>query len=134
MVLRKLVSVLLAALMVVTPVVSSAQDVQIWLDSGEIELDLENGETVNLKEGEFLTCDGTLCEILPLAAAPSRPEFVSLAAGGAVPPAAGSVAPFALGMEAGTLAGAAVAGAAVIAAGVIIGIAASGGSTTSTTD
>lgn len=126
MVLRKLVGVLLTALMVITPVVSPAQDVQVWLDSGEIELELENGETVNLKEGEFLSCDGTDCKILPLAAAPVRPEFVSLAAGG--------VAPGALGMSAGTLAAVGVAGAAVIAAGVIIGIAAAGGSTTSTTD
>ena len=126
MVFRTLVNVLLTALMVVTPVVSQAQDVQIWLDSGEIELELENGETVNLKEGEFLTCDGSICEILPLAAAPARPEFASLAAGG--------VAPGALGMSAGTLTAVGVAGAAVIAAGVIIGIAAAGGSTTSTTD
>ena len=126
MVFRTLVSGLLAALMVVTPVLSPAQDVQVWLDSGEIELELENGETVTLKEGEFLSCDGLDCKILPLAAAPARPEFASLAAGG--------VAPGALGMSAGTLTAVGVAGAVVVAAGVIIGIAAAGGSATSTTD
>lgn len=126
MVFRTLVSFVLASLLAVAPVLSHAQDVQIWLDSGEIDLELENGETVNLKEGEFLSCDGDLCEILPLAAAPARPEFGSLAAGG--------VAPGALGMSAGTLTAVGVAGAAVIAAGVIIGIAAAGDSTPSTTN
>ena len=126
MVFRTLVSIVLATLLAVAPVLSQAQDVQIWLDSGEIDLELENGETVNLKEGEFLTCDGTVCEILPLAVAPARPEFASLAAGG--------LAPSSLGMSAGTLTAIGVAGAAVIAAGVIIGIAAAGDSTPSTTN
>lgn len=119
---RILARFILATLIAVTPVLSQAQDVQVWLDSGEIDLELENGETVNLKEGEYLSCQGTLCEVLPIAAAPSRP---SLAAGG--------LAPLALGVEAGTLAGAGIVGAVVIAAGVIIGIAAAGDSTNSTT-
>ena len=116
---------MLATLIAVTPVLSQAQDVQVWLDSGEIDLELENGETVNLKEGEYLSCEGTLCEVLPIAAAPVRPEIPSLASGG--------LAPLALGVEAGTLAGAGIVGAVVIAAGVIIGIAAAGDSTNSTT-
>lgn len=122
---RTLARFILATLIAVTPVLSQAQDVQVWLDSGEIDLELENGETVNLKEGEYLSCQGTLCEVLPIAAAPARPDVPSLAAGG--------LAPLALGVEAGTLAGAGIVGAVVIAAGVIIGIAAAGDSTNSTT-
>ncbi|MEM9062987.1 MAG: hypothetical protein AAGD13_21185 [Pseudomonadota bacterium] len=121
----------LVALLTVSAPQASAQDVQIWLDSGAIDIELENGEIVTLKEGEYLACESFVCDILPLAQAPAAPAIAQ--ALGSAAPAAGGIAPGALGASAGTLVAAGVAGAAVVAAGVAIGVAAAGDSAISTT-
>lgn len=125
----------MALLMIFVPLHVHAQDVQIWLDSGAIEIELQNGEVVTLDEGEYLSCEDTLCEILPLASAPAAPSIAQIL--GSAVPTAGGLASGALGLSAGTIAAAGISGAAVIAAGVAIGVAAassdSATGTTSTT-
>ncbi|MEM7212346.1 MAG: hypothetical protein AAF479_10715 [Pseudomonadota bacterium] len=132
---RQMAGVLSAVGIGLSPYLAHAQDVQIWLDKGAIDLELQDGKVVTLEAGEYLTCTGALCEILPLGAAPVRPEFAQALGQGAAAsaPAAGGLAPGALGLSAGTLAAAGIAGGVVVVAGAIIAVAAAAESSTSTT-
>lgn len=133
--LKEFAGVLFACAVVMAPCVAAAQDVQVWLDKGAVDLQLKDGEVVTLEAGEYLSCTGALCEVLPLSAAPVRPEFVQAIGQGAAAaaPAAGGVAPGPLAFSAGTLAAAGVAGGVVIVAGALVAISAAAESSTSTT-
>jgi hypothetical protein len=108
---------------------------EIWLEKGQIELELQSGARVTVNEGEYAKCTPDECDILPLAAAPARPEvgqtFGSSGLGG---PAAGGAASGPLGGTFGaiSLGVAGAAGVAGIVTGSVLGLTSSN-TVTSTT-
>lgn len=112
---------------------SPAMAQEVWLEQGAVTLTLENGQSVDLDEGNYLNCEPPdadktdsedRCTILPLALAPSLPSGALAGGLAGAPLAAGPLT------VVGPVVGASV-GAAII--GGIAAAVATGDSTPTTT-
>lgn len=73
MVLKRLLGLSGVAILCGT-ITAGAQTIEVWLDTGEIQLTHEDGTVTTLKAGEYSRCVGSNCKIELFDTAPDRPQ------------------------------------------------------------